>query len=151
MLAKSLSAFPADLRFMIYDLRLEEEKIVNTQGVLRRQSKIQILIEPLTNREQDVLLLLAQRLTDKEISERLVISLTTVRFHTRNIYTKLNVHTRQQAVARATDLGLVTPPIRRYPKTPKKTLNSPSIIEGVFSNQMCHHSSDIKNMSHRQL
>lgn len=65
------------------------------------------LVEPLTSREQDVLNLLAQRLTDKEIAGRLVISLHTVRTHTKSIYVKLNVNNRRKAVARAKELDLI--------------------------------------------
>jgi len=65
------------------------------------------LIEPLTGRELDVLALLAQRLTDREIAQRLVISPHTVKTHTKNIFTKLNVHSRHQAAARARELALL--------------------------------------------
>ena len=61
----------------------------------------------LTNREIDVLLLLAERLTDKEIAERLVLSLLTVKKHTQRIYRKLGVHNRRAAVVQARRLGLI--------------------------------------------
>ncbi|HCB48065.1 MAG TPA: hypothetical protein DEP47_00725 [Chloroflexi bacterium] len=64
-------------------------------------------IEQLTNREMDVLLLLSQRQSDKEIAENLIISPFTVRSHTKNIYSKLGVNNRRQAVTRAQDLGLI--------------------------------------------
>jgi len=64
-------------------------------------------VEALTNREIDVLLLLAERLTDKEIAERLVLSLGTVRKHTMHIYSKLGVDNRRAAAAEARRLGLV--------------------------------------------
>ena len=63
--------------------------------------------EPVTDRHMDVLILLAQRQTDKEIAANLMISLNTVRTHTKNIYTKLNVHNRRQAVDRARELGML--------------------------------------------
>jgi LuxR family maltose regulon positive regulatory protein len=65
------------------------------------------LIEPLTDRELDVLALLAQRLSDKEIAQRLVISPHTVKTHTKSIFAKLNVNNRRQAAARARELGLL--------------------------------------------
>ncbi len=65
------------------------------------------LIEPLTYREMEVLELLAQRLSAKEIAARLVISDRTVKRHAANIYQKLNVNSRQQAVAAAASLGLL--------------------------------------------
>jgi LuxR family maltose regulon positive regulatory protein len=67
------------------------------------------LVEPLTPRELDVLALLAQGLTNKEIAQRLVISPGTVRQHAYNLYQKLQVHSRQQAVAKASALGILSP------------------------------------------
>jgi LuxR family maltose regulon positive regulatory protein len=65
------------------------------------------LIEPLSDREVEVLHLIADGLTNRQIAERLYLSLNTVKVHTRNIYGKLNVHSRTQAVARAQELGLL--------------------------------------------
>ena len=65
------------------------------------------LIEPLTDREMEVLLCLAERLSNAEIAQRLFISLPTVKSHTRNIYGKLGVHNRKEAVARAKALGIL--------------------------------------------
>ncbi|KPK02953.1 MAG: hypothetical protein AMJ56_20305, partial [Anaerolineae bacterium SG8_19] len=62
-----------------------------------------------TPRELDVLALLAQGLTNKEIAQRLVISHGTVRQHAYNLYQKLQVNTRQQAVMKAVDLGIRFP------------------------------------------
>jgi LuxR family maltose regulon positive regulatory protein len=67
----------------------------------------QVLIEPLSDRELQVLRLLATDLTSTEIGEQLYISVNTVRFHTKNIYSKLNVHSRRDAVQRARELGLL--------------------------------------------
>jgi LuxR family maltose regulon positive regulatory protein len=69
-----------------------------------------LLVEPLTEREMEVLVLLAQRLTNQEIAQKLVISLGTVKQHTHNIYGKLGVQDRRQAVARALELELLSPP-----------------------------------------
>jgi LuxR family maltose regulon positive regulatory protein len=63
--------------------------------------------ESLTHREIDVLILLAERLPDKEIAERLVLSPVTVKKHTQRIYRKLNVHDRRAAAAQARRLGLI--------------------------------------------
>ncbi len=53
--------------------------------------------------------LLAERLSDKEIAERLRISPLTVRRHSVNLYQKLHVNSRRQAVIRAQSLGLLRP------------------------------------------
>ena len=66
-----------------------------------------VLIESLTERETEVLGLLAQRLSNKEIAQIMVISPETVKRHTVNIYQKLQVKSRRQAVAKAYSLGLL--------------------------------------------
>ena len=65
------------------------------------------LLEPLTPRELEVLTLLGQHLTNNEIAEDLVVSPTTVKTHTLNIYRKLEVNSRKQAVARARELSIL--------------------------------------------
>lgn len=70
-------------------------------------SSEQPLIEPLSPRELEVLALLDQGLSNREISERLYLALSTVKGHNRNIYAKLQVQRRTQAVARARELGLL--------------------------------------------
>ncbi|MBE9534001.1 MAG: tetratricopeptide repeat protein [Proteobacteria bacterium] len=65
------------------------------------------LIEPLSEREIEVLQLIAEGLTNREIATRLYLSLNTVKVHTRNIYAKLDVHHRTGAVARARALGVL--------------------------------------------
>ena len=55
----------------------------------------------------EVLRLIADGLSNREIAERLVVSLSTVKGHTANIYGKLGVNSRTQAVARATECGLL--------------------------------------------
>ncbi|MET9310198.1 LuxR C-terminal-related transcriptional regulator [Kribbella sp. NPDC003505] len=66
------------------------------------------LIEPLTERELDVLRLLAGDLDGPSIARRLVVSLNTVRTHTKNIYAKLGVNNRRAAVRRAHQLNLLS-------------------------------------------
>jgi LuxR family transcriptional regulator, maltose regulon positive regulatory protein len=65
------------------------------------------LVEPLTAREHDILVLLSCRMSNKEISQKLGISPLTVKRHVINLSKKLGVNRRQEAVARAIALGLL--------------------------------------------
>jgi LuxR family maltose regulon positive regulatory protein len=67
----------------------------------------QPLVEPLSQRELDVLRLVSQGCSNREISQRLVLALDTVKGHNRRIYEKLQVQRRTEAVARARELGLL--------------------------------------------
>jgi LuxR family maltose regulon positive regulatory protein len=64
-------------------------------------------IEPLSEREVEVLQLIAEGLANQEVGSQLYLSLNTVKVHTRNIYSKLDVNSRTQAVAKAKSLGLL--------------------------------------------
>ena len=65
------------------------------------------LIEPLSPRELEILRLFQTNLSGPEIAQELVIALSTVRTHTKSIYSKLNVNSRRAAVGRAVELGLI--------------------------------------------
>jgi LuxR family maltose regulon positive regulatory protein len=67
------------------------------------------IVEPLSQRELEVMRLLADGLSNQQIAARLYLSLRTVKFHTGNIYSKLGVKSRTEAVARARSLGLLSP------------------------------------------
>ena len=67
----------------------------------------QVLYEPLSHRELEVLHLIAQGLSNQEIGERLVLALDTVKGHNRSIFGKLQVQRRTEAIARARELGLL--------------------------------------------
>ena len=67
----------------------------------------QPLVEPLSPRELEVLQLIAQGLSNRQIGERLFLALSTVKGHNRNIFDKLQVQRRTEAVARARELDLV--------------------------------------------
>jgi LuxR family maltose regulon positive regulatory protein len=68
-----------------------------------------VLIEPLSERELDVLRLLGTDLDGPGIARELVVSPNTMRTHTKNIYAKLGVNSRRAAVRRADELGLLSP------------------------------------------
>ena len=87
--SRLLTAFPA---------RPKEEAIPDGRGEL---------VEPLSQREVEVLALVSEGLTNQEIADRLFLSLATVKWHTSNIYGKLAVNNRTEAVARAHTLGLL--------------------------------------------
>ena len=66
------------------------------------------LVEPLSNRELEVLRLLGTDLSGPDIARQLSVSLSTVRTHTNRIYAKLGVNNRRAAVRRATELDLLS-------------------------------------------
>jgi LuxR family maltose regulon positive regulatory protein len=70
-------------------------------------SPAQSLIEPLSQRELEVLQLIAQGLSNREISKRLFLALNTVKGHNQKIYSKLQVQSRTEAIARARELDLL--------------------------------------------
>jgi LuxR family maltose regulon positive regulatory protein len=68
---------------------------------------VQPLVEPLSERELEVLRLLATGMSNPEIAEALYVAVSTVRTHCKNIYGKLNVHNRWDAARRGEELGLI--------------------------------------------
>lgn len=72
-------------------------------GILQASS----LVEPLSARELEVLALMAEGLSNNEIAQRMIVSAQTVKVHTRNIYGKLDVNSRMQAVVKARAFGLL--------------------------------------------
>ncbi len=71
------------------------------------QRTLTSLFEQLTLREIEVLNFISEGYSNKEIAQRLCISLRTVKYHTTSIYTKLNVNGRAHAVAKGRELGLL--------------------------------------------
>jgi LuxR family maltose regulon positive regulatory protein len=94
-------------------------------------SEAPVLAEPLSDREVEVLQLLATRLSSQEIASELSISVHTARTHIRNIYGKLDVHSRAEAAERARALKLIPPrdraPIPDPPHAPWMDGLPPSI------------------------
>jgi len=76
--------------------------------VPHREAMLPDLTEPLTVREIEVLALLARRFSNKEVAESLCVSWQTVAKHTNNIYQKLRVMGRREAVERAAALGILS-------------------------------------------
>lgn len=82
-------------------------------------------LDPLTGRENEILQLLAEGLSDQEVGERLFLSTGTIKWHLKNIYSKLGVHKRTAAVARARAYGLLETangPQSPHPISPKHNL-----------------------------
>jgi LuxR family maltose regulon positive regulatory protein len=94
--AAKLRIAPSYVRRLLAAVYKTEDGTPVTQG----------LIEPLSERELDVLRLLGTDLGGPEIARELVVSLNTVRTHTKNIYAKLGVNNRRAAVRRARELDL---------------------------------------------
>ncbi len=67
------------------------------------------LVEPLSRRELEVLALLREHLTNQEIAKQLCLSTTTVKRHTVNLYGKLGVNSRREAVFKAESLKILPP------------------------------------------
>ena len=73
----------------------------------KSQTPDSVLIEPLSDREIEVLHLIAEGLTNPEIAARLILSPHTIKVHTRNINGKLGAHNRTEAVTKARALGVL--------------------------------------------
>jgi LuxR family maltose regulon positive regulatory protein len=83
------------------------EETVKSKTDVGQPPVAQPLIEPLTERELEVLRLIADGLSNREIAQELVVAVSTVKSHINHIYGKLAVRSRTQAVARAQALGLL--------------------------------------------
>lgn len=103
-LLKSLAKKDADRATTAYVRRLLAATTRTPKPVTAEQGG---LIEPLSERELDVLRLLASDLVGPDIARTLHVSLNTLRTHTRNIFRKLGVNSRRAAVRQATELGLL--------------------------------------------
>ncbi|ESA35301.1 atp-dependent transcriptional regulator [Leptolyngbya sp. Heron Island J] len=104
--AMTLSITPAYTQQLLTALKTWGEK-PNVPSPFPLSPTPQPLIEPLSQRELDVLRLLNTELSGPEIAGELVVALSTVRTHTKRIYSKLNVTNRRAAVKRATELDLI--------------------------------------------
>ena len=107
LLAKSRRLNPVYVARLLQALEKETNTAVSTpkNTISYQQENIH-----LTERETDVLQAIVAGLSNKEIEASLVISNNTVRTHIKNLYSKLGVESRTQAIVRAQELNLLTPP-----------------------------------------
>lgn len=89
---------------------------MNTMATAKRKGEEEG-VPILTRREREVLLLVYEGYKSKEIAEQLYVSKRTVDFHLANIYDKLNVSGRVQAIRRAERLGLLRPDFEQNPSS----------------------------------
>jgi LuxR family maltose regulon positive regulatory protein len=101
----------AKLLFLAKSQRLGQgyaSELLHTQEIVTvtEPAPAQLLIEPLTSRELEVLKLIESGCTNQDIAKRLVISIPTVKRHISNLYAKLGAKSRTQAVSLGRELGL---------------------------------------------
>jgi LuxR family maltose regulon positive regulatory protein len=101
--AAAQERMPDSIGKVLAVFKAEEHKREDTSS----RPPAQLLLEPLSHRELEVLHLMAQGLSNQEMSERLFLALDTVKGHNRKIFGKLQVQRRTEAVARARELGLL--------------------------------------------
>ncbi len=87
-----------------FGAEVAQELVERVSGIPVRETE---LVEPLTDREMEVLSLLCQGMGNKEIAEELVVSVKTIKTHVSNILSKLNVNSRTQAAVYAMRHGLI--------------------------------------------
>jgi DNA-binding NarL/FixJ family response regulator len=102
-LETTIEAILVELASNVTDTKLNSETLTSVP-----LKETQSLVDPLTPRELEVLGLIAAGLTNRGIAEELVIAVGTVKRYTAEIYRKLDVHSRTQAVARARELDILT-------------------------------------------
>jgi len=71
------------------------------------QISLHTLVEPLSEREVEILRLIAAGMSNQEITEKLIIAMSTLKTHINHIYAKLDVRSRTQAIVRARALNLL--------------------------------------------
>jgi LuxR family transcriptional regulator, maltose regulon positive regulatory protein len=98
-------ADPVSARLLAYTEML---LTVFSHTAVRRTTESGTIIEPLTDREQEILHLLAEGFSNREIADRLVLGLSTVKSHINSLYGKLGTHRRTQAIIIAREQGLLS-------------------------------------------
>src|SRR6476661_8251197 len=82
--------------------------ILRRKEMKARVSKTsEVLVEPLTRRESEILVLLAQGYSAREIAQQLTLALSSVKWYVQQVYGKLGVNNKQRAIIRAGELGLL--------------------------------------------
>jgi LuxR family maltose regulon positive regulatory protein len=89
------------------DRVLGDASTAGVEPVRSQGPRAQALVEPLSQRELEVLRLLAAGLSSTEVARELTIAVGTARTHIKNIYAKLDVHNRVESITRAQELGLL--------------------------------------------
>ncbi|SHN33953.1 LuxR C-terminal-related transcriptional regulator [Gracilibacillus kekensis] len=85
----------------------KEQKLLDYSSLQNLSLKTDYFVDTLSNRELEVLYLIAEGLSNQEIGDRLFLALSTVKGYNRNIFEKLQVKRRTEAIARAREIGLI--------------------------------------------
>lgn len=101
--AKKMGTSPLDKDFSMQQL-FDHIRMVHAEDEYANES---VLIEDLTQRETEILALISQGDSDREIAEKLTISISTVKKHVRNILSKTKARTRAEAAVKATTAGII--------------------------------------------
>ena len=102
------SQFCADLPLQVgFQTRCGNQPFRHSRQQLERTLCGLVLPEPLSEREIEVLALIASGASNQQIAEQLVVSMSTVKTHINRTYRKLDARSRTQAVAKARQLGIV--------------------------------------------
>jgi LuxR family maltose regulon positive regulatory protein len=105
--ARGVRADYAGRLLAAFEFQVADGDTMGGDRALKGSGPAEALIEPLSERETEVLALIAEGLTNREIGQQLCISLGTVKAHTSNVYGKLGVRSRTEAVARSRVLGIL--------------------------------------------
>src|SRR4026209_1361524 len=102
------------------------------------------LVEPLTRREREILILLAQGYSATEIAQQLTLALSSVKWYVQQVYSKLGVNNKQRAIIRAGELGMLEThlPVAYVDSSPRHNL--PSQLTSFIGREK-----DVERIQHR--
>lgn len=89
------------------DRSLSASDLPASSQIRNQKLEIRHVIEPLSDRERDILRLIADGLSNQEIAQKMIVAVSTIKWHINHLYAKLDAHSRTQALARAKELGLL--------------------------------------------